>query len=312
MKRDLTSSVAMACLILITQMTAIALALPFRERNFQAFENPEDIANPIVYIVFILVFTGIILAIIKMGRKKLIKYFVLMAVWVTSIFVFYLPFFYLFSFLGPLSEDLAAMLSAILLSTILIFLLLVHPEWYVMDAVGFLLASGVMAIIGISFALLPAIILLVALAVYDAVSVYKTKHMITLADVVTEEKLPILLVVPRKLSYSLKNQGSLRDQLKTKKKREAFFMGLGDTIIPGILAVSAFVFLDARLVCGLWANLMVSLCTIAGTLGGFGLLLHFVLKGNPQAGLPLLNSGAIIGYLISYLVFYRDFAFGIM
>jgi presenilin-like A22 family membrane protease len=36
-----------------------------------------------------------------------------------------------------------------------------------------------------------------------------------------------------------------------------------------------------------------------------------VLKGNPQAGLPLLNGGAIIGYVLAYLLVFQNFNFGI-
>jgi presenilin-like A22 family membrane protease len=32
----------------------------------------------------------------------------------------------------------------------------------------------------------------------------------------------------------------------------------------------------------------------------------FVIKGKPQAGLPLLCTGAILGYVISSLYFYKD------
>jgi len=41
-----------------------------------------------------------------------------------------------------------------------------------------------------------------------------------------------------------------------------------------------------------------------GTLAGFAVLTAFVLRGKPQAGLPFLCTGAIIGYLMaSYLIF---------
>jgi presenilin-like A22 family membrane protease len=43
---------------------------------------------------------------------------------------------------------------------------------------------------------------------------------------------------------------------------------------------------------------------LLGTLAGFIVLAAFVLKGKPQAGLPFLCTGAIIGYLLaSYLIF---------
>jgi presenilin-like A22 family membrane protease len=91
------------------------------------------------------------------------------------------------------------------------------------------------------------------------------------------------------------------------------FMGLGDIIIPGILVVSAFVTLADRSVTvgGVAGNFLVAVATILGALVGFAVLMRFVLRGNPQAGLPLLNSGAILGYLVAYVAVYRDLGFGI-
>ena len=79
------------------------------------------------------------------------------------------------------------------------------------------------------------------------------------------------------------------------------FVGLGDLIIPGILSVSAFTFLNqpGRSLLWLLPNEIVAIGTVIGSLVGFFALMRFVLKGNPQAGLPLLNGGALIGFLIT-------------
>ena len=91
------------------------------------------------------------------------------------------------------------------------------------------------------------------------------------------------------------------------------FMGLGDIIIPGILVVAAFAHLEPLTTgFGVGTNLLVALITLLGTLIGFAVLMRFVMSGRPQAGLPLLNSGAILAYLASYYVFYGDFGFGIV
>jgi presenilin-like A22 family membrane protease len=50
---------------------------------------------------------------------------------------------------------------------------------------------------------------------------------------------------------------------------------------------------------------------VAGSTVGFLALMTYVLKGNPQAGLPLLNGGAIIGYLLTYLLVFQNLSFGI-
>jgi presenilin-like A22 family membrane protease len=109
-------------------------------------------------------------------------------------------------------------------------------------------------------------------------------------------KLPVLLVVPKIRRYSLiKETKSLKQKLKENEDRDAFFMGLGDIVMPGILVVAAYHNISD--------GLPVALSVLAGTLIGFLVLMTFVIKGKPQAGLPLLCSGAILGYFISSLYF---------
>ena len=186
-----------------------------------------------------------------------------------------------------------------------------YPEWYVVDAVGILVAVGAIALIGISLAIFPVLVLLAALAVYDAISVYKTKHMISLADNVMEMRLPVLLIIPKSAKYSFREQKGLKEQLEDGEKRDAMFMGLGDIIIPGILAVSAFTYLPEGMIGGIGKPLVVALSTVIGGVAGFIVLMRFVMKGRPQAGLPLLNGGTIAGYLVSYLLVYGDLTFNL-
>jgi len=127
--------------------------------------------------------------------------------------------------------------------------------------------------------------------------VYKTKHMIDLADAVMDLKLPVLLIVPKIRKYSLINETkSLKEKLNEDEERDAFFMGLGDIVMPGILVVAAYHTIPD--------GLPIAVSVLAGTLIGFFLLMTFVIKGKPQAGLPLLCSGAILGYVIASYVFY--------
>ena len=94
------------------------------------------------------------------------------------------------------------------------------------------------------------------------------------------------------LCYSFLKHKNLHEQLEGKKEREAMFMGLGDIIIPGTLVVSSKISMG-------WS---VGLGALVGSLIGFMVLMSFVLKGKPQAGLPLLNGGAILGFLIMAFV----------
>jgi presenilin-like A22 family membrane protease len=285
-------------------------------REYKAFgeENEQSVANPLLYFVIIILFTGLILLIVKMGFEWIVKYIILGAVSISIVYVCYPPLYILMG--GDVHHPEAngvvvAIALAIIIACFVTTALTVYPEWYVLDVTGLFMAVGVTAIIGFSMGVLPILLLLIILAVYDAISVYKTKHMVALADSVMDLRLPILLVIPKHLPYTFLEEERLKKQLEGKKEREAMFMGLGDIIIPGALAVSAFVFLDPDvMVMGMiGGNLLVALMVLVGSLVGFFGLMFLVMSGNPQAGLPLLNGGAIAGYVVSSFMVYGGLAF---
>ena len=152
------------------------------------------------------------------------------------------------------------------------------------------------SIFGVSLDILPVVLLLILLAVYDAISVYKTKHMITLAEGVIDLKTPILFVVPKRRDYSFIRDGI--GKLDDGGERAAFIIGMGDLIMPSILVVSANVFLKGWRFGGI-INLP-ALGAIIGSLAGLSVLLYFVSSGKPQAGLPPLNGGTILGFLAGW------------
>ncbi|TLZ79373.1 MAG: hypothetical protein E6K07_03820 [Methanobacteriota archaeon] len=317
MRREYAPVAAMAVLLVASQVVAIALSPLFQGSGFQAFPNPSDVTNTAIYIILILVFTAVILGLVRYRRQKLAKYVIMASIFVTLAFVLLLPLYYgLYYGTGqnqdPNFQNLLANVATLLsfaVAAVLVYLLVKFPEWYVVDTIGFVTAAGVTAILGISFGLLPAILLLLALAVYDAWAVYRTKHMITLADELTSQRLPILLVIPKKAGYSFREQKSLKGQIAAGEEREAMFIGLGDLIIPGILSVSAFTFLNDPTLLGrsfgpVAPFMTVALGTVIGSLAGFFVLMRYVLKGNPQAGLPLLNGGALLGFLATSLLVY--------
>ncbi|HIH01263.1 TPA: hypothetical protein HA259_04180 [Thermoplasmata archaeon] len=299
--------VVMALLFIVAQLGAMLMVSTVLGEEYQAFEDPNDPMIPIYYIAAIIVFTLAVLYIIKKKRESLVRIIFLGAVAYTMFLVLWLV---LAELSAGLDDGTISFFAAIALTGLLTYFLVKKPEWYVVDATGLLVAIGVIGILGISLQILPVMILLIVLAVYDAISVYGTKHMVALADGVTQMKLPILLVIPKKLSYSYLEQKPLREEIKEKKERDAMFMGLGDVIIPGVLIASAFYCLADDKVAGLPGNLLVAVGAMAGALIGFGLLMRYVLKGNPQAGLPLLNGGVIAGYVVAYLLVFGDASLG--
>jgi presenilin-like A22 family membrane protease len=247
-------------------------------------------ANPVIFIAIMLVFTAFMLVLIRYDLKKVIAAVIGLSIFLTFIYIFTAIVYTLAG-----ATDLATVL-VLVLAVIASVLLYKYPEWYVIDALGILIGAGVAAIFGASLEVLPVVVLLIILAIYDAISVYKTKHMITLAEGVIDMKTPILFVIPKRRDYSFIREGI--GKLADGGERSAFIIGMGDMIMPSILVVSANVFLKGWRLGGM-INLP-ALGAILGSLAGLVVLLYFVMSGKPQAGLPPLNGGTILGFLAGW------------
>lgn len=265
----------MLLFLVAVQLLALAITPAITASGNRVFEDPESTANPFIYLALILGFTALLLLAMRMRQSWLIGGFILISIAASIYYV-------LVVFLPPhlaLPPAIAMLL-----------LLLIYPEWYIIDGFGVLICAGIASIFGVSMTVLPALMLLVVLAVYDAVSVYKTHHMISLAEGAIAIKAPLLFVVPRSRGYSFR-----RDQAVISKEggRGAYFLGLGDAIIPTILVISANWSIDAVRYIGI--NLP-AIGAMLGTYMGFFLLMA-TSRERPQAGLPFLNSGVILGML---------------
>lgn len=289
---DALPILSMGSLFVLVYVLAFLAAGPFEAAGAVAFVNPSDPLNLAYFFGILLAFTAVILVIIKFRKKQALRLIFLGATTLLSVYVLY-PLLSL-----VVSDSWIVLSLSITVSAIFLIMLIKRPEWYVIDAIAILTAVGSIVMIGISLDIYIVIILLIAMAAYDALSVYKTKHMIDMADSIIDLRLPIMFVIPKKRSYSfLEETKSLKEKLKGGEMREAYFLGVGDVVFPGILAVAAF----HRIASG---GLLIALSVTAGTLIGFAILMSLVIKGKPQAGLPLLCSGAILGYIVSgYLIF---------
>lgn len=286
--KNLIPLLAMPLLLLAVEIGALLLSLPVKASGIVAFEDPASLENPVIFIVILLVFTGFLLVLIKYDMKKVIAAVIGLSLFFT--------FAYIFAALVYVAMGVSdiANIVVLVLSILATALLYKFPEWYVIDALGIMIGAGIASIFGVSLDVLPVVILLVLLALYDAISVYKTKHMITLAEGVIDLKTPILFVIPKRRDYSFIKDGI--GKLGDGGERAAFIIGMGDLIMPSILVVSANVFLKGAKLGGL-INLP-ALGAIIGSLAGLCVLMYFVMSGKPQAGLPPLNGGTILGFLV--------------
>ncbi len=309
--RAAIAGVALVGVFVVVQLGALALVEPFQASGYQPVEDPQDPTNSLLYVGAILVVTAVILAAIRLGFDLALRGVIVIAGAAISLYVFQIVLPALPSLPVVGGFHLLAWVAA----SALALALWVYPEWYVIDAAGIVMGIGAAGLFGITFGILPALILLVVLAVYDAISVYGTEHMLSLASGVMEMRVPIVLVIPLSLSYSFRradvpdptdegnDSASQSDEDGSPLDRDALFIGLGDAIVPAVLVASAGFFLTdlpTAEVVGIAVSLPVA-AAMLGTVAGLAVLLRMVLAGRPHAGLPLLNGGAIAGYLVGAL-----------
>ncbi|MBC7081692.1 MAG: hypothetical protein H5T44_05575 [Thermoplasmatales archaeon] len=252
---------------IVSQLLACLVANSFHEEGYKV-ENPENPSNIFIMLSSILIFTSIILLISKY-REKIVKYIFFLFFFIASISIFD-------AFFHFINRNYSYLL-AIIFSLIMIILIIKYPKWYLVNIFGIFLASGIIAIFS-SLPIAYVIIILIALAIYDFISVYKTKHMIKLAKSALSTNLPLLLIFPKRLR-------------RKHGKRDAMYMGLGDIVIPGMLITASYIN----------HGLIALIFTLCGAVAGLILLLLLVSRA-PQPGLPFLNSGAIIGYAVFYFL----------
>lgn len=160
-----------------------------------------------------------------------------------------------------------------------------RPSIFSQNVAALFTGPGVGALMGLSLGIVPSIIFMIILSVYDFVSVFITKHMITMAKAVTERPTAFTIAAPhefKKATYvPLKG---------VKKKAHVFQLGMGDVIIPLMFSVS--------ILNGF--TIFHSLITMAGSAIAL-IALSMIITRKPMAlpALPFVCSGALAGYILS-------------
>ncbi len=248
----------MVVIFSLVGLIALIFSPSYESANVRVFENPSDPTNSIIYFIAIIAFTAIVLILAK--SEKVLKLLMYSLLILSAFYVFY-PFF------GTLS---------ILISSLILLALIKKPNNLTINISAFILACGITAMFGISLEPFPVILLMIILAIYDLVAVYKTKHMINLAESIVNLKLPLLFIIP--------------------SNDKPTMLGVGDVVIPNILTVSAQTFVNSPKFFGIK---LPALTTLMG--GALGLLVLLILAERfkrAHAGLPFINTGAILGFLL--------------
>ena len=276
MKHNIKVSLVIVGLFLAAQFIGLYIVdlysvqeLPF------GIERPEfqEEVSYIPLIIAVAIATGLALLLIKWGAQRIWK------IW------FFLASLYLLTIaFGAFVSQSVALGGAILFTSLRYF----RPSIISHNFVELFVYSGIAALFVPILSILSISILLLTIIVYDAIAVWKTKHMIKLAKFQAKAKVFAGLAIP----YDRK---TITDK-KTKKKVKAFtktaILGGGDIGFPMLFAgvvLKETGFLDASLV------------AVFSALALLGLLV-FSKKNKFYPAMPFIGAGIFLGYLVGLLI----------
>lgn len=147
------------------------------------------------------------------------------------------------------------------------------------NAAAIMATAGVGTVFGISLGLFPLILFLVLLSIYDFLAVFKTKHMVEMANFVVQKNMAFTVTAkapPEKMG----------------QKEQRIDLGTGDMVAPIMLEVATMAFKPAA-----------TIFVFIGAVISFGLFIGLVYKKKMVLpALPPIVAGMIIALLIGFLV----------
>lgn len=166
---------------------------------------------------------------------------------------------------------------AIILSLVFSAVRLKFPE--LKNAAAIMATAGVGTVFGVSLGLFPLILFLVLLSIYDFLAVFKTKHMVEMANFVVQKNMAFTVTAkapPEKMG----------------QKEQRIDLGTGDMVAPIMLEVATMAFKPAA-----------TIFVFIGAVLSFGLFIGLVYKKKMVLpALPPIVAGMIIALLIGFLV----------
>lgn len=254
--------VQLIALFLIVQVIGLFTAINLIGQQVEVkiiTENPEEIVNAVGLFAYIIGITVVILLLIKfLPSYWVFKLLESLALIGTSFIVF-----------GAIFNDVIDILGA----AFILFIRNKYPKSIASRNASAVVASaGAGALIGVSLGLMPIILFIVLLSVYDLIAVFKTKHMVKMAKHVIKQNLAFTFALPTRV--------------------HVFELGTGDLVIPLVVASSIIRFWNDLLP----MKIIIASAVLFASLIGLVWTLEISQKiiGRPLPALPLQTASMIL------------------
>jgi presenilin-like A22 family membrane protease len=228
-------------------------------------------SNALVFVLVFVLFTALLVRFRRFAQASL-AVFLLAAMLVGAQFVF-APWF------SPW--------ASVVISLMFVFVVWLTGRVLTHDLAIAVGIAGISGLLGLSLTPLIAAALLALMSLYDIVSVYRTKHMATLAGTMLSSGAIFGFLVPaRPAGFLMRNIDAL-------KGREVMLLGSGDIGLPLVLAASV-------VPTSVEAAAVVAVFSLAGVMTMEWLFTH-QRRRMPMAALPPIAAMAILGYVVATL-----------
>jgi presenilin-like A22 family membrane protease len=237
--------------------------------------------------------------IIKYGRKLFkglfIRIIYCLSIW-TLVSMFFISLGYVF--FGVTIFEYLWLSAIFIISSIIMLAWLLHPEWWIVDALAIIIAITSAAFLGSSIIPIVVVIGLIAFSIYDYIAVIKTNFMLKFAEGVMSVQLPAALIIPYNSKVSLIKDGINFNPVEEKFERGFMVLGTGDLLFPTILAVSVNIFesMTNAIIIGIFIIISYLIMSWLMSYSKYAKNIHAL------PGLPFLCTGAIIGYIITIII----------
>jgi presenilin-like A22 family membrane protease len=232
--------------------------------------------------------------------KKLFKGLLVRIIYCISIWTLVIMFFVSIGYvsIGPLIFGAWWLTIIFTLSSIIMIVWLIYPEWWIVNLLAIIIAITCAAFMGSSITPIIIVIGLIALSIYDYIAVMRSNFMINFAQGVMSAQLPAALLIPYNSKVSLIKDGIDFSPNKTRSERGFMVLGTGDLIFPTVLAVSVNTFISTIDACIVGIFIIISYLSMSWYMS------YSPYSKNIHAlpGLPFLCTGAIIGYIITLII----------
>lgn len=199
---------------------------------------------------------------------------------------------------GALSISFAVLipeLYAVFLALMFAYLKLYRPNVFIHNITEVFMYAGIAILIAPIFTVFWMIMMLIVISIYDAIAVWKSKHMITLAKAQADSKMFAGLLIP----YSKKPKASKIEVKIPKGMREksvkTAILGGGDIAFPLLFAGSVMTWLIESNIAKEIAFLQSLLIPLFSGIALFLLLLKSQ-KDKFYPAMPFITVGCLLGY----------------